>query len=130
MYPRIFFNRISEISTAKLKISLQYPAETTVLLESFGTQFDEFKKDLQPEYYKYVVLTNKLLLDGLDYSKFKPGVDINVVFNMLIYISEGVSKKVTELYGSDYKLILENRDSIQEEYNKYLDIIKESVYIN
>lgn len=123
-----FFERISQVSAAKLKLTLQYPEESNILLESFGTKFEDFKKELQSEYDKYVALSNKLLLDELDFSKFKPGIDVQVVFNMLLFIGEGFSKQITTLYKSDYKKILENRDFIQEEYNKYINIIRASVY--
>ncbi|GKX65009.1 TetR/AcrR family transcriptional regulator [Inconstantimicrobium mannanitabidum] len=123
-----FFERISQVSAAKLKLTLQYPEESNILLESFGTKFEDFKKELQSEYDKYVVLSNKLLLDELDFSKFKSGIDVQVVFNMLLFIGEGFSKQITTLYKSDYKKILENRDFIQEEYNKYINIIRTSVY--
>lgn len=123
-----FFERISQVSAAKLKLTLQYPEESNILLESFGTKFEDFKKELQSEYDKYVSLSNKLLLDELDFSKFKPGIDVQVVFNMLLFIGEGFSKQITTLYKSDYKKILENRDFIQEEYNKYINIIRASVY--
>lgn len=122
------FERIAEICEYKVKLALKFPMESTITMEAFGVKFEDFQDELKSEYDRYVEISNKLLLENIDYSKFKEEVDVKAVFEMLLYISEGFSKKIMATYGSNYNVIMNNREKINKEFSRFVEIIKNSVY--
>ncbi|MGL4108451.1 TetR/AcrR family transcriptional regulator [Clostridium sp. LP20] len=122
------FERILEGQKIKLDIANKYPMETAVIIQCCTTHADEFEEELKERYSYYEQLGLELTTKGIDYSKFKEGVDIKKIFTTLTLISYGYTEVLERQYGGDVNLILKNYDKIADELNSYMSIIKDSVY--
>ena len=122
------FERILEGQKIKLDIANRYPMETAIIIQCCTAYDDEFKEELKEKYSYYEQLGLEITTKGIDYSKFKEGVDINKIFTTLTLIGYGYTEVLARRYRGNVELILKDYDKIEDELSSYMSIIKDSVY--
>ncbi|MFO7612302.1 MAG: TetR/AcrR family transcriptional regulator [Clostridia bacterium] len=119
-----FFNRLKNVSMIKGRLSLHYPYifkfYTRIIQDKSPDEIVEYSKSNAPG------LMEKIYIHNIDYSKFKPGMDMQHVMKIITWVIE---KYGTELLD---ELMKTGGDidfpAIDEDFNKYLDILRAAFY--
>lgn len=122
------FERIAQLTDIKVKTSLRYPRESRMLVQCISVDDDEIKKYVGKKTAYYYGVVGKLFTEGIDYSRFKEGVDPAKVYEMLTYISEGLQKKYLMKYKASFDNMVDDLDAVSKEVADYVNLIKDSVY--
>lgn len=123
-----FFERLVQGSNARLQASIKYKRESSIIIDCYGCEDKDIIKYMEEKMTYYTGLGSDIYLKDIDYSKFKENIDINKVYEMFIYICDGLNKKNVKKYGETLDTFLENKDMMYEEVFSYINIIKESIY--
>lgn len=88
-----FFERIKASAKVKLSAMQRYPG----ILVFLGNAFNETDKTVEPDIRAFMAnrtsSTRQLALEGVDLSRFKPDIDIGLVYKILMYLTEGYLSK-------------------------------------
>ncbi len=116
-----FFERIMQASTIKISAIKRHPASIAFLNSMYFEQDKEVRDDIKELLEQSESFRNKIALDGMDTSKFRDGIDPNLVLKMLVWMAEG--------FVSNFKLSTnDNLDTFCEEYYKCMDLLKRNFY--
>lgn len=115
-----FFERIIVAQEIKTEISLQYPCMYDFFYTSLDEQDPEVIDGIDKSNISYISDGYQFLLDGIDWDKFNPGIDANMVMNMVTWFSEGYAKSIM---GQDKTM-----EEMNKEIYKYLDLLKQTLY--
>lgn len=122
------FERIIQTQTIKIEMCYKYELESKIIMECFTKEEDEFREELKEQYSYYEKLAMELITKGIDYTKFKDGIDVKQVYSTLLYISYGYKEKLNMTYKDDIYLMMNDIDEIKKELQVSIDLIKNSVY--
>lgn len=118
-----FFDRITLSSNIEMAVLKKHPAILSFIKSAFFEKDEEVEADI-----KAIIASsegesfrNKIALDGIDASKFKDGIDINLVVKMLIWLAEGFMSQFTSNSVLDI-------ESFCDEYYKCMDLLKNNFY--
>lgn len=117
-----FFDRILLYSDIKLAMMRKHPAILAFLTSAYYEKDENVMRETQEiltggEAEKF---REKILLSGIDASKFKAGVDPGVVMKMLVFFSYGAAR-----IPPDGSLDL---DSIYRDFKEILELLKKNLY--
>jgi len=115
-----FFERMVVTQEIKTEMILQYPSMYDFFYASLDEQDPEVIDGIDKSNISYISDGYQLLLDGINWGKFKPGIDENMVMNMVTWFSEGYVKSIM---GQDKTM-----EEMNKEIYKYLDLLKQSLY--
>lgn len=115
-----FFERMARAQEIKMKVALQYSGMYDFLYTSFSETDPEIANGINISNAGYISDGYGLLLDGINWDKFKPGIDLEMVTNTVTWIAEGYSKSMV---GQN-----KSRDQLNEDAYKYLDMLKQCMY--
>ena len=115
-----FFDRIREITRIKLFALKRNPAVMNFLNSVYFETDKEIAGDLETLNSKGGLARENLALDGINFSKFKDGVDPKLIVNILVKYTEGVVNSRT-----DSALTF---DESMDDFNKCLDLLKNNLY--
>lgn len=122
------FERIIDLTKIKVTISMKYSRESSIMISAMAVEEKEIKEYINEKINYYYGIMGKLFTEGIDYSKFKEGIDVKKVYEILTYVSEGLSKKYMEMYHGDFQEMLEHLDEMYEDTFNSINLIKDSVY--
>mgnify|MGYP000700737452 FL=1 len=91
---------------------------------AFHCTITKIRKEIVGNSYEQLyaeVIASYNLIKRADISKFKAGVDPEEVWNIIYWMSQGYMDRYQDLENVNMK-------EIQDEYFRYLDIIKENFY--
>lgn len=116
-----FFERIKKAIKIKLSVMSEYPS----LLLFLGGVYSEKDKAVQNEItmflHKNKDLSNQTAMDGVDVFKFKPNIDINLVFKILQYFTEGYLSKAPVKDETDIMSLIKELDDC-------INLLKNNLY--
>jgi len=115
-----FFERMVVVQEIKTEIILQYPSMYDFFYTSLNEQDSEVIDGIDKSNISYISDGYKLLLNGINWDKFNPGIDADMVMNMVTWFSEGYTKSIM---GQDKTI-----EEMNKEIYKYLDLLKQSLY--
>lgn len=124
---RDFFTRFRQAQQVRWELLIQYPE----LFEFLNAAYTETASDIRP----YIELRNKGLtqdalgkiLAGFDRTKFKEGLDIDKVINIIVWTFHGFLKdrmkraKALSMNSNDYVQMVKEAD-------EYIDMFRQSFY--
>lgn len=122
------FDRIVELTKVKAEISMKYTRESTVLVECIKIEDKNIKKYINDKIQYYYGIMQKIFTDGIDYSKFKEGTDINKVYETLMFISQGLQDKYMRKYKGSFELMVNDIDWVYNDTLSYINVIRDAVY--
>lgn len=122
------FERIVQLTEIKVTMSMKYQLESSILVQSMAVEDEEVKKYITKKINYYYEMLGKIFTEGIDYSKFKDGVDVGKVYEILTYISEGLEKKYMAKYHGKFEEMAVDVDEMSKEVFSYIDLIRDSVY--
>lgn len=122
------FERIIELTKVKSAVSMKYPRESTIMVESMKLEDKNIKKYITDKINYYYKEMQHVFVDGIDYSKFKEGIDADKVYEILTYISQGLQNKYMLKYKGDFNLMAEDIDFMEKDVFSYIYFIRDSAY--
>jgi len=119
-----FFNRIKQVAFIKGRLTLRFPS----IFEFFTGIVSNMDYDDLLKYRETFApgLMEKIYTHNIDYSKFKPGIDMEKTMKIINWVIEKYSLELLEELKRtktkwDYEVI--NND-----FEKYMDILREAFY--
>lgn len=122
------FERVYETQMIKLKLSYELPEETKIISDFFLSDIPEIKQNFDKYYNYYEKVGYGKLTKGIDYSKFKEGVDVDTAYNTLLYISFGYIEMLQRKYKNNGMNLLRDIEYISEDLRKSINLVKIAVY--
>ncbi len=113
------FECIQKITEAKMRILSEYPGMYDFIASSINEDDPEILEDIENMNKKNTVLGMDMLFAKVDFGRFKPGIDISTVNNLLIWISEGL---IRSSVGSI------SAEDIMKELDIYMELLKKTLY--
>jgi hypothetical protein len=82
---------------------------------------EEVKDDIKAVLQSGEDFRNKIAFDGVDTFKFKDEVDLKLLMKMLLWMTDGYTKQLSDKSEIDFNTML-------EEFNQCLDLLKNNLY--
>lgn len=115
-----FFDRIMDATNLKLAVMKRHPALIAFLNSIYVENDNEVEPEIKSLLSQGEAVRSEIALDGMDRSKFKDGVDPQLVLNILVKFAEGV-------VGSRLD---ETRtiDEIMDEFSQCFNLLRNNLY--
>ena len=102
-----------------MRIVSEYPGMYDFIASSISEGDPEIVDDLEEMNKQNTAMGMDMLFSKVDFGRFKPGVDMKIVNNMLIWISEGL---IRSSVGSI------SAENIIKELEIYMELLKKTLY--
>lgn len=116
-----FFDRIKMSSNIEISVMKRHAAIPSFLASVYFENDEEVKDDIKAVLDSGEDFRNKIAFDGMDTSKFKEGVDLKLLMKMLMWMTDGYMKTLSDRPEISF-------DTMQEEFNQCLDMLKNNFY--
>lgn len=127
--PIDLFERIFAISRIRMDFMLSEPRLYRLFFSALIEMPEEIKQEFQGRFADYAIQSRKLLMEGLDRSPFRDGVDIEQAIGMIQLISEGILNRYSEKIRSmGPEQSLDFVDGLENEIRGYFELIRSGVY--
>lgn len=122
------FERMLKWSLRRLELARKYPLYYRFNVKVFvepdavvRTEINDIMDRLTQEGYSK-------LLDNIDYSSFRPGVDISKAIEALTYVLNGIGEKYLAKFRAEEDYQLKRGDEMLKEIGEYLEILRHGFY--
>jgi TetR/AcrR family transcriptional regulator len=116
-----FFDRIIQASDIEISVMKKHPAIIKFLHSMYFETNEEVVTDLKEIFDKGENFRSKIAFHGMDTSKFKDGVDLNLVMKMLMWITDGFMNSSIDKADMDL-------EAICNEFYECLHLLKNNLY--
>lgn len=116
-----FFGRIKMSSSIEISVMKRHAAIPSFLTRAYFENDEEVKEDLKAIFDSSEDFRNKIAFDGMDTSRFKEGVDLRLLMRMLLWMTDGYTKEMSNKAEINF-------DNMLEEFNECLDMLKNNFY--
>lgn len=115
------FDTIDRINNAKLDMMIDYPAMAQFMVKAYFETHSDVADFIQKANQSYSSTNLTVIKDGINTDRLKEGLDIDAVWNALMWISDGFMKMQVERGITDAKQLF-------EEFEIYKSILKYGIY--
>lgn len=127
--PADLFERLLYISQVRFRFVEQEPLIYRFFIKAFLNIPPELKTEMEQRFQTYSTTSSAMIKEGLDLSRFKPGVDMDDLVEMLYLLMEGLlSRFSNDFKQSEPESILEMVRQIENRCRDYFEMIKAGVY--
>jgi TetR/AcrR family transcriptional regulator len=116
-----FFDRIKLSSNIEISVMKKHPAIPSFLTSMYFENDEEVKEEIKAILAKGDGFRNKIAFEGMDYSKFKDGIDPKLVMKMLTWLIDGYANQLSSRAEIDY-------DVIFKEFDECMNLLKNNFY--
>lgn len=120
--------RVTCFSKRKVRLTIKYPQ----IQKLFIKLMVENPKDIEAELNAIIAkLYSEVMPDfttNLDISELRENVDLKKAIEMVMMISESLSKKYLAIYKDDFESMYKDMDKIYTEYMEFMEILKQGIY--
>lgn len=116
-----FFERIKLSSNIKISIIKKHPGMSDFLTSMYFETDEEVKEDIKAILTKSEAFRRKISFDGMDYSRFKEGVDPNLVLKMLLWLTDGYMNQLSNKTDIDY-------EDFFKEFEECMNLLRNNFY--
>lgn len=116
-----FFDRITLSSEIEISVMKKHPAMLTFITSVYFETDHEVKDDIKTMLAGGEGFRNKVAFGGMDTSKFKDDIDLQLVMKMLYWIAEGFTKQISNEDEIDFDLML-------KEFYDCMNLLKKNFY--
>lgn len=116
-----FFDRIRLSSSIEISVMKKHPAIPAFLTSMYFENDDEVKEDIKAILANSEGMRNKIAIDGVDYSKFKDGIDLKLLMKMLTWLTDGYMNQLSNKTEIDYETMF-------KEFDECLNLLKNNLY--
>lgn len=119
-----FFNRLMQVAIIKSRLTYRFPKIfdffTTILSTKTPEEILQYREDFAPG------LLQKIYTHNIDYTKFKPDLDMEKTMKIINWVIEKYSLELLEHIQNREKKFIYN--TIMKEFEAYIDILKKAFY--
>lgn len=125
-----FFERLRAIQLLKLEHSYAYPHMYNYMKKAVFDTAPQIRERISSINNKYTKERAMLFFQGLDYSKFKDGIDPMMVIQLLTWTSEGCVNQVMqrELLMTGSKNPTPDFNEVVQLYYSYIEMFRKNFY--
>lgn len=116
-----FFDRIRLSSRIEMAVMKRHPALLAFITSAYFENDEEVREDKKAIFARGDDYRNKIAFDGMDYSKFKEGIDLKLFVKMLMWLAEGYTNQIPLNEDADF-------DALFAEFDQCLDMLKNNFY--
>lgn len=116
-----FFERIKLSSNIEISVMKKHPAIPSFLTSMYFENDEEVKEDIKAILAKGEGFRNKIAFDGMDYSRFKEGIDPKLVMKMLGWLTDGYMNQLSSKTEVDYEVFF-------KEFEECMDLLRNNFY--
>lgn len=116
-----FFDRIIQAATIKFAVLKKHPDTISFLTSVYLENNEEVHDGIKEILDQGDDIRSHLIFDGLDTSKFKESVDVQLVMNMLMLMSEGFVNTMSMKTEADM-------DKFSSEFYQCIQLLKDNLY--
>lgn len=122
-----FFTRLRQTQLIKMELLKKYPEIFRFIEAAYLEDSSEIKQELEAKNKELMKKGADVLFKGIDMSKFKDGIDIKKVINIVIWTLQGFADEVMtrEKLSSSNQI---NYDNAFLEVDEYLNMLKNCFY--
>lgn len=122
-----FFTRLRQTQLIKMELLKKYPEIFRFIETAYLEDSSEIKQELEAKNKELMKKGVDVLFKGIDMSKFKDGIDIKKVINIVIWTLQGFANEVMtrEKLSSSNQI---NYDNAFLEADEYLNMLKNCFY--
>lgn len=118
-----FFNRLMQVAMIKGRLTYRFPKMfeffTTILSDKSLDEIYAYREDFAPG------LLEKVYVHNIDYSRFKPDIDMERTMKIINWVIEKYSM---ELLDSLFQKKTYDYDAITADFEEYMKILKKAFY--
>jgi hypothetical protein len=122
-----FFKRVREAIHIKMEMLIQYPDIFKFMEEAFLEDAADIKQEMEKKKREMTDINLGKFFEGIDYSKFRPDVDLKIVLKIITFTFEKLSDET--LYKAkltpDHEI---NYEEIRAEAEQYFDVLIKCFY--
>ena len=122
------FQRLSELSVIKLKLTHANPGISKILIEALENSQEDIRSEVERKYNQLSSEYMPAFFKEIDYSKFRSGVNPSKAIEILMLFLEALGDKYMKNYQGKGEELLQNYDKLMEEYNEYMEILMYGMY--
>ncbi|MDP4127414.1 MAG: TetR/AcrR family transcriptional regulator [Bacillota bacterium] len=122
------FQRLSELSVIKLKLTHANLEMSKMLMGAIGNSPEDIRSEVESRYSELSSEYMPAIFQKVDYSKFRSGVNPLKAIEILMLFLEALGDKYIKNYQGKEQDLLQNYDKLTEEYNEYMEILKHGMY--
>jgi AcrR family transcriptional regulator len=127
--PRDIFERFLWNSVRKIKIINEEPLMNRLVFSAISNMPESLKQELTERYNTYYAKEMPRFFGDIDTSKFRKGIDSQKAIELIMMCTDGISNKYLQKYkNTSVDEVFNNVESIMEEYNEYMEILKFGIY--
>lgn len=121
--------RWRQIVLLKMELIQKYPVLYDFILASAVEDSKEIKQELENQMKNVLEDSYKRLFNNIDTSRFKAGMDIKRVLEIIFWVAQGFSNRELDHIKSDptYRSHIDT-NALVEEFELYLDLLKDTFY--
>jgi len=116
-----FFERIKLSSNVEISIMKKHPGMPSFLTSMYFESDKEVKEDIKTIIAKGEGFRNKIAFDGMDYSRFKEGIDSKLVMKMLGWLTDGYMNQISSKTEVDYEVFF-------KEFEECINLLRNNFY--
>lgn len=114
-----FFNRLNHIVDIKIKLVKNHPYIYDFIKQGYLEKDESLKSEIEAINSKYQPDGMKRALENIDYSKFKEGLNPQLIIKMITWMAEGYVNE---------NLTIKSIDDLIQGYRECLDLLKNNLY--
>ena len=122
------FKRLSELSVIKLRLTHANPKLSKIMMGALGNSPEDIRLEVEERYSQLSSEYMPEIFKGIDYSKFRNGVNPSKAIEILMLFLEALGDKYMKNYQGKEQELLQNYDKLMEEYNEYMEILMYGMY--
>ena len=122
------FQRLSEVSVIKLKLTHENPEKSKIIMEALVNSPEDIRAEIELKYSRLSSEYMSAFFQEIDYSKFRSGVNPSKSIEILMLFLKALGDKYMKDYQGKEQEMLQNYDKLMEEYNEYMEILKYGMY--
>lgn len=120
--------RILQIALHKQRVLLDEPQVNKLLIQAFQDMPEEVRPEITSLSAKLQDRSNRILMDGVDMSKFRRGIDPRKAITLVTVCREGLRQLYRDRLTPDLAEHPEEIAHMLEEVREYLDMLKYGIY--
>jgi len=122
------FERMTFWGLKKIQLACEHPEIYRIIFMAYYEVPEELQAEMQQRYNKLFNQSMPVFIQGIDYSKFRKGIEPAKAIEVIFMVLEGLGRKYLTLYKDRKDRELYIMEKALEEYMTYMDIIKDGIY--
>lgn len=127
--PKDVFERMVWVSIYKIKMAHKNPLINKLIFKAIYNTPEELKEELTEKYTSMYAKYMPTFLEGIDTSKFRKDIKPEKAIEFITICMDGIANKYLQKYKNmSADELMKDLEKIMEEYNEYMDILKNGLY--